>query len=311
MTDVNVHPDPVVAAALTRFRAAPVNRFRQLGVAASRKFADLRLPGPPVAEVEDCDIAGGDGQPLTIRIYRPDADNRTLVIWLHGGGWALGSLDSHDSLCRSICRTTDATIIAVNYRLAPEHPFPAGLEDAFATYRWAREHAHELGCDPKRVVLAGDSAGGNLAAAACLLARSRKLTQPALQLLAYPGCDHHPDRASWLANADAPFLDAADAQWFAELYGAGDLDDPHAWPSQLTNASGLAPALLITAERDVLRDGAMAYVERLRDSQVDVEVFRGTDLYHSFLTLTPTARVARAALTHIADRINRIDPGRA
>jgi acetyl esterase len=311
MTDVNVHPDPAVAAALTRFKAAPINRFRQLGVAASRQFADLRIPGPPVARVEDRDIAGGDGQPLSIRIYRPEADNRTLMIWLHGGGWALGSLESHDSLCRSICRKADASVIAVNYRLAPEHPFPAGLEDTFATYHWAREHARELGCDPETIVLAGDSAGGNLAAATCLLARSREVAQPALQVLAYPACDHRSDRPSWLASADAPFLDAADARWFAELYGAGDLDDPLAWPSQITNAAGLAPALLITAECDLLRDGAMAYAERLRDSQVGVEVFPGTHLYHSFLTLTPTARMAQAALAQIADRIDHIDPGRA
>jgi len=300
--------DPVVRAALKAFYQAPVNRYRKLGLKQARLFADVHEPGPSVGNAADLAIAGGDRQTLPIRVYRAEAPSGTAIVYLHGGGWALGSVESHDGVCRKLCQATAAMVVSVGYRLAPEHPFPAGLMDAHAAAQWVVDQSTELGVEPARLVLAGDSAGANLAAALCLRIRDQGGPPVALQLLIYPALDNSQEHASLGEHAEAPFLDVADMRWFEGMYaratGAGD---PYVWPGLAESLVGLPPAVIQVAESDALRDSGVAYAGRLAAAGVAVELLR-YPLYHGFLTITPRAQAARQAIADAAARITDLTP---
>jgi len=241
-------------------------------------------PRPEVAAVEDRRIPGPAGD-IPLRIYTPEAPGpRPGLVFFHGGGWVFCSIETHDVMCRNFANGVGCSVISVDYRLAPEHRHPAAAEDAYTATCWVAEHAAELGVDPARIGVGGDSAGGNLAAVVPLLARERG--GPALkhQLLIYPITDYPTDTASYLENADAPLLSRALMQAFWDYYlpevearGA-----PTASPLRAESLAGLPAATVITAEYDPLRDEGDAYAGRLREAGVPVVHTRYEGMIHGF-----------------------------
>jgi acetyl esterase len=258
----------------------------------------------PVHEVADLTIAGPGGD-LPLRLYRP-ASERPLpaLLYFFGGGWVLGTIDTADGVARSLANSSGALVIVVGYRLAPEHPFPAAIDDCYAALRWAAGHAGEIGADPARLAVGGDSAGGNLAAAVTLLARA---DGPALagQLLVYPNTDQLADDESMRA-ADDPFLfNRHSVAWYHRHYLShpGDAANPLASPLRAESLAGLPPALVITAEYDPLRDQGEAYARRLADAGVQVELSRYPGMAHGFFTMAGTVDASRDAIAQAAAQL--------
>lgn len=247
------------------------------------------LPAPDLAIVED---HHADDVPL--RFYAPHAAGETplpLLVFLHGGGFVFGDLDTHDAVCRHLAIAADCAVLACAYRLAPEHPFPAALEDCRAAYDWARSHAAALGCDPARVALGGESAGANLAAAIVLQLRDEGAVQPLFQLLVHPGCDF---------TLSLPAIDAVAApglnRRFLEacrgfyLRHAEDAENPLVSPLHAASHAGLAPAIVLTVEVDPLRDDGEHFASALAAAGVETLTQRLQGLPHGFMFLPATLR---------------------
>ena len=237
----------------------------------------------PVHEVEDLAVPGPAGE-IPVRVFRPAPGPHPMLVWLHGGGWVTGSLESHDLLCRQLSVAADAIVVSVDYRLAPETKFPGAVDDALAAWSWITEHAAELGAEQDTIALGGDSAGGNLAAVIALLTRDNALTAPVHQLLVYPVTDYEFESPSMVDNATGYFLEVEGMRWFFDHYArtADDFDDWRMSPLRAPNLTGVASATVITAEYDPLRDQGEAYGRRLRDAGVPVEIVRAEGLFHGF-----------------------------
>jgi len=249
------------------------------------------FPGPEV-DTEDRTIPGPNGD-IPVRIYRPEGDGPfPVVVFFHGGGFVIGSITSHDATCRSLCQKAGAVVVSVEYRLAPEYPFPAAPEDCYAATSWVSEHAVELGVNSSRLAVVGDSAGANLAAVVCLMAKERGGPPIAFQALVYPVTDHV-DTESRTENAEGYLLTTAAMDWFIGHY-ADDETRKNPWcaPLRALDLSGLPPALVITAEFDPLRDEGEAYGQRLQDAGVPVTISRYDGMVHGFFSMT--ALVPRA-----------------
>jgi acetyl esterase len=242
-----------------------------------------------------------------VRVYTPDSPTpRSLVVFFHGGGFVFCSIDTHDGLCRRLADATGAVVVSVGYRLAPEHRYPAGLDDCYAALVWAHGHAAELGADPARLVVTGDSAGGNLAACAALLARDRGGPPIAFQVLVYPVVDAECATPSFTENGEGYFLDATSMRWFwAQYLGDGTRADAYASPCRATDLSGLPPALVITAEYDPLRDEGEAYAEQLRADGVPVTYRRFDGMIHGFASMPRLFPEAAEAIDEIAAALRR------
>jgi acetyl esterase len=228
----------------------------------------------------------GPGGDLSVRIYRPDGEAPfPTIVFFHGGGFVVGSLDSHDLLCRHLASETECVVMAVDYRLAPEHPFPAAVEDAYAATEWAATHADTLASDG-HLAVAGDSAGGALAAITCLMARDRDGPEIDYQVLGYPAIGVEADQQSVRDHAGR-VLGEEDLRWFRELYFGSDvhLRNPYADPAQACELSGLPPATVVTAGFDPLRDGAVGYARRLESEGVSVRHRNYDDMIHGFLSM--------------------------
>lgn len=255
--------------------------------AAVAAGAPARPAGPEVASVYDT-TAGG----VPVRVYdpAPGAAGRPLAVYLHGGGWVMCGPDTHDALCHGLAAASGAVVVSADYRLAPEHPWPAAADDALDVLLWARAEAERLGCDPGRVVVAGDSSGGNLAAVTALRA-------PALvagQLLVYPPLDASMGSESVAAYGRGYFHTAAHMAWYWDQYG-GDPAHPHVSPLRAADLSGLPRTLIVLADCDVLRDEGLEYARRLARAGVDCEVRLHPGVFHGFLGLPlPAARAAVA-----------------
>jgi acetyl esterase/lipase len=260
--------------------------FRRGGVAAVERCEDRTVPGP-------------DG-PIPVRLYYPRGQSPCgAAMFFHGGGWVLGNLDSHDPTCRALAAGSGALIIAVDYRLAPEHKFPAAADDSYAATQWAGENAATLGYPAGRLAVCGDSAGGNLAAVAALMARDRGGPALRYQLLIYPAFDPAMEAPSHREFAqDGYVLSSADMAWFWNHYlrNAQDGSNPYVNPARVSDLSRLPPALVITAGFDPLRDEGEAYAESLRKAGVPVTARRFEGLTHGFFNMTSQIDQARAAL---------------
>jgi acetyl esterase len=253
----------------------------------------------PVERVTNFSIPGPAGA-IPVRHYRPTAGRAPLLVFYHGGGHVIGDLDSHDDLCRKICRDGGVHVLSVDYRLAPEHKAPAGADDAFAAYRWALDNVGELGADPSRVVVGGDSAGGNLAAVVCQRARNDDVPLPALQVLLYPVVDHCHETRSRTLFADGYFLTKRDMSWFTGLYLDGasvNASDPRVSPLLADDLSNLPPAMVLTAGFDPLRDEGNQYARAMRAAGVTVDHREFGSLIHGFANFFPLGGGSTAAVT--------------
>ena len=241
-----------------------------------------------VASADDRVIPGPDGD-VPVRIYRPHGDSgpRPAVVFCHGGGFVLCDLDSHDGFCRAMSRHTGTVVVAVDYRLAPEHRAPAAVQDVYAAFRWVMAHADELGIDPDRVLIAGDSAGGNLAAVTALLCREQGTPPPIGQVLIYPVIDPSFDTESYRAYASGFVNTLTAMQWYWQQYLDGDVLPTPAYlvaPARAESHAGLPPAVVVTAGLDVLNSEGASYAEQLRAANVPVVHRDYPGLFHGFLT---------------------------
>jgi acetyl esterase len=273
----------------------PVDQARAGHEAETR---ELSGEGEPVAEVRDLEIDAACGG-IPVRVYVPEGERPLPVVcYLHGGGWVLGSVGSFDTVVRALTNASGAIVVSVEYRLAPEHPYPAGLEDALCVVRWLRANAGELGGDPDRLAVAGDSAGGNLAAV--VARRLREEIPLRMQALIYPVTDAGVNTPSYREYGESHGLTAASMRRFWNLYLDGaDGMDPDASPLRAEELAGLPPAFVLTAERDPLRDEGEAYAEALRDAGVDVTAKRFDGTIHGFWRWLAVAEVSHRAVREV------------
>jgi acetyl esterase len=261
---------------------------------------------PALESVDDRTVPGPDG-PVPVRVYRPEGVAAALPVlaFFHGGGWVFGDLDSHDHVCRALCAEAGCLVVAVDYRLAPEHKFPAGLEDSYAVTAWLAEHADELGGDGARLAVGGDSAGGNLAAAVCLAARQRGGPALAFQLLIYPATDHTADTVSLARNGDGYLLTRGAIEWCKGCYLRDDADarNPLASPLLADDLGSLPPAFVQTAEFDPLLDEGRAYAERLAAAGVPAEHVSYPGMVHGFVRMGALIDDAHTAIADAAARL--------
>ena len=260
-------------------------------------------PQVPMERFEPLELPGAAG-PIRARLYTPPGaqDPAPLLVYFHGGGWVIGDLDTHDDPCRFLAANTGAKLLSVDYRLAPEHPFPAAAEDAFAAYEWAAANGERLGVDAGRIAVGGDSAGGNLAAATCLTARESGAPSPAMQLLIYPVTETAGTAPSRRTFADGFLLTRADMDWFEDRYlpPGVDREDPRVALLNAPDLSNLPPAYIAVAGFDPLRDEGIAYAERLREAGVQVALRHHPGLVHTFANLTAICPSAREAMLEAA-----------
>ncbi|QDU98335.1 alpha/beta hydrolase [Lignipirellula cremea] len=279
--------DPRARQFLDSLAALGLPPLHEVSVAQARRQMDEASAGlgrpAPVAQVTDRDIEAIPNS-IRLRIYQPEGQNLPVVIYYHGGGWVLGGLLTHDGYCRALAQAAQAVVISVDYHLAPEHPFPAAAEDAYAALRWAAEHCTSYGGHPGKLVVAGDSAGGNLAAVTPLMARDRNGPSLACQVLLYPITDCDLETPSYQEFATGYYLTRDSMRWFWDQYcpRAEDRTHPYLSPMRAESLAGLPPALVITAEFDPLRDEGEAYAERLREAGVETTLSRYDGVLHGF-----------------------------
>ena len=294
---------PRMSGVLERIHRAGRPPFHSLSPQQARAAYEagaevIDLPRAPLPRVENLHIPAADGHPLPARLYVPSTDTGLpVMLYLHGGGFTIGSLETHDSLCRQLALRSGAAVVALDYRLAPEHPFPCAVDDSWAALAWLAAQAAGLGLDGKRLAVGGDSAGGTLAAVAALHARDIGLPL-ALQLLITPGTTAHADTVSHRLYANGFLLDAASIAWFFDHYiPYHHRSDWRFAPLLAPELDGVAPACVLLAECDPLVDEGLAYADRLRSSGVPVELELTRGMTHDFIKmgrLLPEALNAQA-----------------
>jgi acetyl esterase len=302
--------DPTLQLVLSAQRAVGINGLvlddDPVTSRAQAREVSMAFAGPQIhVAVSDLSIPGPAG-PIAARHYRPDtAEPAPLLVFYHGGGWTIGDLDTHDAFCRLTCRDADVHVLSIDYRLAPEHPAPAAVDDAYAAFRWAHEHADDLGAIPGRVAVGGDSAGGNLAAVVSQLARDDGDPQgpkPVLQWLIYPRTDFTAKTRSLSLFADGFVLTKHDIDWFATQYlGGSSLEptDPRVSPLLADDLSGLPPALIATAGFDPLRDEGDRYAAALRAAGTPVDLRSIGSVTHAFANLFQLGGDSAVATTEL------------
>lgn len=293
-------------ALLSQLASAGGPALSDMPVSAGREMYRMMQPAAPdieVGKVEDRKIPGPGG-PIPVRIYTPKASPQNkggpfpIFMNFHGGGWVIGDLDTADSQCRDVCNLAQCVVVSVDYRLAPEHRFPAAAEDCYAATVWAAQEAKALNGDANRIAVGGDSAGGNLAAVVSLMARDRKGPKIVFQLLVYPVTNAAFDTPSYTSNAEGYLLTRAAMEWFWNHYAPGQPDraNPYASPLAAKDLTKLPPALVLTAEFDPLRDEGEAYAKRLKAAGVPTELVRYDGLIHGFFAMTRTVSAGRPGM---------------
>jgi acetyl esterase len=293
--------DPDAAARVASFGAIVPMRVRGLAAVRDAVESAPHPDMPSMAHVEDCAIPGPAGQ-IPIRIYRPSTESRRpVLVYFHGGGLVMGSNHSFEPLARMLAAAADSTVMAVEYRLAPESPPPAQFDDAYTATAWAADHADQLGVDATRLVVIGDSAGGSLAAGVALAARDHAGPEIFCQVLLYPGVDRDMGAPSIVALTDAPMLSHDDIVYMHDLadIGASAPHDQYRVPAYARDLTGLPPAIVVTAECDPIRDWGERYANRLRDARVQVTVTRYPGMYHGFLMRSDATARGRLAIAEI------------
>jgi acetyl esterase len=293
--------DPVAQQFLDQLAAGGLPPLESMSPAEARVATDGMICAfaeqTELAAVEDRRVPGPAGE-IPVRVYTPEGRvPLPILVYFHGGGFVIGSLHSHDPICRALAARVPAVVVAVDYRLAPEHPFPAAAEDAYAATSWVATHAREIGGDPGRIAVAGDSAGGNLSAVVSLLARERGGPSLAHQLLIYPVTDFSFETRSHIDNGEGYFLTRSLMEWFLGHYFSGPTprSDPRFAVLRAPDLRGLPPATVVTAEFDPLRDEGESYAARLRAAGVPAELTRVDGMFHGFFgmpALFPQAATA-------------------
>ena len=295
--------DPAIKGFLDATADAAALKSADLPIAVVRtryaRYALMAGEGPAMESVTDATIEGPAGA-IAVRIFRPAGGTRAALVWLHGGGWAVGDLDTDDTRCRQLAARAEVVVISVDYRLSPEHVFPAAVDDSAAAVAWVIAHAADYGVDPTRVAVGGDSAGGNLSAVVCQVLRDRGGAIPAFQLLVYPVADAvgptpGAPYPSMVDNGVGYFLTKETMDWAYATYAGGvDAADPRLSPMRAASLADLPPAFVLTAEFDPLRDEGEAYAGALRAAGVSCANVRYEGLIHGFFgmeNLFPAAKV--------------------
>ena len=305
--------DPQVQAVLDKVRAAGNPEYWQMTPEQARDWHNrkaglLDVKAEPVFKTSDRSVPGPAGA-IPVRIFAPRQASEPLpvLVWLHGGGHVVGSLDSYDALCRQLALQGDCIVVSVAYRLAPEHKFPAGVEDSFAALKWIADHAADIGGDAKRLAIGGDSAGGNLAAVCAILARDFGFPALVMQLLVYPRTAPDEELPSHHEFAEGHLLTRKTILWFHQHYRASDADreDFRYAPLICKDLTRLPPALIIVGECDPLRDDGIQYAERLRREGNVVELTNYSGMIHPFLSMGGVVDAGRKALTQAATALRR------
>ncbi|QRE72520.1 alpha/beta hydrolase [Methylobacterium aquaticum] len=303
-----LHPD--VQALLAMLRAANAQPLEALPPEAARRGylagrRALQPPPDPVAEIRDLAAPSPTG-PVPLRLYRGEGTEPgtplPCLLYLHGGGWVLGNIDSHDWICRRLANLTRACVVSVDYRLAPEHPFPAAVEDAGVALAFVAERAEGLGIDPGRLAVGGDSAGGNLAAVLALMGRDGTLPQTAMQVLLYPSVDLGLTSEGFERITEGQPLTAGTMRYFVDHYAPEPRDrtDWRASPARAASLAGTAPALVVTCGHDPLCEEGKAYAHRLEREGVPVTALHLSDQTHGILTMSRLVRTSATVLSFVA-----------
>jgi len=308
--------DPQVAMFLQMQAAAGAPPMEQFEPAALRQAFSMQskmtaAPPAEMASVED-KLIPGDGSDIPVRIYRPLTDGDDLLpvlVFYHGGGWVICDLDTHDDACRSLAAEGKCMVVSVDYRLAPEHKYPAAVDDAWAALLWVAENGTSIGADNERIAVGGDSAGGNLAAVTALMARNQGGPEIAFQLLIYPVTDiSNLNRQSHQLFAENYGLTYAAMTWFRDHYlpAGQNPADPHISPLCADDFSGLPPAMVITCEADVLRDEGDAYAEAVHGAGVHVDQRRYPGMIHGFFSMAGVIDVGMQARKDAGEALKKI-----
>jgi acetyl esterase len=303
--------DPQMKAILDGAAAASGPALHKLSVEKVREVirgGSAAGTREPVARVEDRRIPGPAGE-IPVRIYRPEADGPLpVVVFLHGGGWVAGDLNTHDLICRILTNAARCAVVSVDYRLAPEHRFPAGSDDCCAATAWTASNAASIGADPTRMAVAGTSAGGTLAAVVAMMARDRRGPRLACQVLWYPATDAAMDTPSHRDHSTGSYylLSRADMAWFWNCYLSSERDraNPYCCPGVAKDLSGLPAALIITAEYDPLRDEAEEYAARLRRAGVATKCTRYEGVTHAFTGMASVLDKGRQSILEAATALH-------
>jgi acetyl esterase len=301
--------DPQAKALLDQMAAQPGPAINSLSPADARTVMNLLCesmgPGEPVNRVEDRNIAGPGGE-IPIRIYSPAGKPNGIIVFFHGGGWVLGGLPSHEYVCRALANSAGCVVVATDYRLAPEHKFPAAADDSYAATKWAADNAGALGSGANRLVVCGDSAGGNLAAVVSQMARDRGTPEIRAQVLIYPAIDAATDTDSQKRFVEeGQVLSQRTMAWFWNHYlrGREDASNPYACPNKAKDLKRLPPALVITAEYDPLYDEGNDYAAALEKAGNRVKLSRYAGVPHFFVSLAPAIDQGKTAIREIADYV--------
>ncbi len=305
--------DPQIAELLQAIEEAGIPPMHAMGYVQARGFYELstdKVAGEPPEDLQISDITLSTTISLRARIYKNAGrqdESQAALIYFHGGGWCIGSIESHDHVCRWLSKKSGAVVISVDYRLAPEHKFPAAVDDAYEATCWIFAHAAELGLDPERIAVGGDSAGGNLSAVVCLLARDRGSVKIHSQLLIYPATDMLMRFPSYLSNGENYRLTRTLINWFVLGYlrDGEDINDVRASPLMADSHANLPPAYIMTAGFDPLMDEGRAYADKLKEEGVDLEYRCYEGMMHGFIAMPGAIDIAMTALDDAAAYLNK------
>ena len=301
--------DDATAEFLRQMSAPDSKPIHEMTPAQARELGELLRemhgPGPDVGSVRDL-VAPGPGGDIPVRVLSPEHPPRAVIVYFHGGGWVMGSLDEFDTLARKLVNATGATVVLVDYRLAPEHPYPAAVLDAWAALQWVDRNVESIAGASVPLIVAGDSAGGNLAAVVSQRATSEDGPAISQQVLIYPVTDCDLDTASYLESANQLMVSRDSMVWFWDHYTPDPSirANPDASPLRAPDLAGQPPAVVVTAEHDVLRDEGEAYAERLRTAGVAVQHRRFPGQMHGFFTFVNVLPGADAAMSYVSSQIN-------